>query len=132
MSQQVTFTGERLHAGSSLFGVDLARHRAPYVHALELARAVGGRVLDLGCGTGYGTAELARELPCVMGLDRVPPDRASRGAGARWVRADLRGIPLAPGSFDLIISFQVIEHLEDPSVYLEAIARLLAPGATAR
>ncbi|MBW2419035.1 MAG: class I SAM-dependent methyltransferase [Deltaproteobacteria bacterium] len=129
---QVTFTGERLHAGSSLFGVDLARHRAPYVHALERARQAGGRLLDLGCGTGYGTAELARELPgVVVGLDRVPPDAASRGSGARWVRADLRGIPLASDSFDLIVSFQVIEHLEDPRVYLEAIARLLAPGGSA-
>jgi len=129
---QVTFTGERLHAGSSLFGVDLARHRAPYLHALGLARETGGRrLLDLGCGTGYGTAELARALPGVFGLDRVPPDTASRGSGARWVRADLRGIPLASDSFDVIVSFQVIEHLEDPSVYLEAIARLLAPAGRA-
>jgi SAM-dependent methyltransferase len=47
------------------------------------------------------------------------------------VRADLRGIPLASRSFDLIVSFQVIEHLEDPSAYLEAISRLLTPDGTA-
>jgi SAM-dependent methyltransferase len=38
---------------------------------------------------------------------------------------------LAPSSFELIASFQVIEHLEDPTVYLEAMARLLTPTGTA-
>jgi SAM-dependent methyltransferase len=126
---QVTFTGERLHKGSTLFGVDLARHRAPYVYARGLAGS--GRVLDLGCGSGYGTAELADSLPRIVGLDRIPPDAASRRQNIDWVRADLRANPLVSESFDLILSFQVIEHLEDPSVYLESIARLLAPGGTA-
>ena len=51
------FTGERLHDGDALFTLDLARHRAAYEYAL--ARIDGGRVLDLGCGSGYGTARLA-------------------------------------------------------------------------
>ncbi len=127
---QVTFTGERLHAGSSLFGVDLARHRAPYVYALDFMQT-GKRVLDLGCGSGYGTAELADSLPRIVGLDRIPPDSANQRDNIDWVRADLRGNPLVPGSFHLIVSFQVIEHLEDPSIYLESISRLLAPGGTA-
>lgn len=126
---QVTFTGERLHAGSSLFGVDLARHRSPYVHALKMAGE--GKVLDLGCGSGYGTAEMADSLPRVSGLDRITPDSKNRRDNIDWIRADLYGIPLLPDSFDLIVSFQVIEHLEDPRVYLESIARLLAPGGTA-
>lgn len=126
---QVTFTGERLHKGSSLFGVDLARHRAPYVHALRQTGT--GRVLDLGCGSGYGTAELADSLPRIVGLDRIPPDESSRRPNVDWVRADLRGNPLASESFALILSFQVIEHLEDPGVYLESIAHLLAPGGVA-
>ena len=147
---QVSFTGERLHAGSSLFGVDLARHRAPYRYALSFvgstgsgiagsrgsidsasggtglgsggfggagsrrAKRGGARVLDLGCGSGYGTAELADALPRIVGLDRVVHDPENSRDNIDWVRADLRGNPLAPGSFELIVSFQVIEHLEDP------------------
>ena len=107
---QVTFTGERLHAGSSLFGVDLARHRAPYLYALNCADS-SKRLLDLGCGSGYGTAELADSLPRVVGLDRIPPDSANLRDNIDWVRADLRGNPLVSDSFHLIISFQVIEHL---------------------
>ena len=127
MSDDVTFTGERLHAGDTLFSVDLARHEAAY----ELAAAqLAGRVLDLGCGSGYGAAALAARHTPVIGLDRIRPDAANRGA-VRFLRADLHGIPLAPESFDLIVSFQVIEHLEDPTPYVNAIARLLAPGGTA-
>ena len=47
------------------------------------------------------------------------------------MRADLGALPLAPGAFELVASFQVIEHLEDPGPYLDAIARCLAPGGTA-
>jgi SAM-dependent methyltransferase len=85
-------------------------------------------VLDLGCGSGYGTASLAASHPCVIGLDRVAPDRASRAGSGRFVRARLERLPFARRSFALIVSFQVIEHLEDPAPYLAGIGELLAPG----
>ena len=128
----VLLTGERLQPGSQLFGVDLARHRAAYVYANRNAR--GARLLDLGCGTGYGTAELADSLSgkiAIFGLDRVPPADSSRRENANFLRADLAGIPLADASFSTIVSFQVIEHLEDPGPYLAAIARLLEPDGSA-
>jgi len=120
---QLTFTGERLHDREELFGVDLAQHRAAYRVAIE--RAGPGSVLDLGCGTGYGTAEIAAGVGRATGLDRVLPLPASRRAGTCFVRADLNAIPFALRSFDLVVSFQVIEHLEDPTVYLSAISRTL-------
>lgn len=128
MSDDVLFTGERLHAGDELFSVDLARHEAAY--KIAEARLPAGRVLDLGCGSGYGAAALAAVHTPLIGLDRIRPDAANRGATA-FVRADLHGIPLREASFDLIVSFQVIEHLKDPRVYLAAISKLLAPGGTA-
>jgi 2-polyprenyl-3-methyl-5-hydroxy-6-metoxy-1,4-benzoquinol methylase len=125
----VTFTGERLHAGSQLFAVDLARHEAAY--ELARARLPRGRVLDLGCGSGYGSASLARSHAAVVGLDRIPPDAASRASRARFLRARLEGLPLAERSFALIVSFQVIEHLVDPTPYVDAIADLLEPDGVA-
>ena len=125
---EVAFTGERLHAGSALFGVDLARHRAAYAFAATLAR--GGDVLDLGCGSGYGAADLAEHSGLLVGVDRVRPDPASRRGGARFLRADIAGLPLAPASFDLVVSFQVIEHLDEPAPYLDAMARLVRPHGT--
>jgi SAM-dependent methyltransferase len=129
---RLLFTGERLHEGSSLFGVDLVRHRAAYAYAIELARTRGSdRVLDLGCGTGYGTAELAEALPGVFAVDRISPDPGARHERAHFLRADAVGIPLCPASFDLVVSFQVIEHLDDPTVYLDTIARILRPHGVA-
>ena len=125
---EIAFTGERLHAGSSLFGVDLARHRAAYAFAATLA--AGRQVLDLGCGSGYGAHELASASERLIAVDRVRPDPASRRGTAHFVRADIAGLPIAPASFDLVVSFQVIEHLEDPTVYLAAMARLVRPGGT--
>jgi SAM-dependent methyltransferase len=126
---RVAFTGERLDDDHVLFAADLARHRAAYRFALESAR--GARVLDLGCGTGYGSAELADVASSVVALDRIAPAGEFRRRSLRYVRADLHRIPLAPSTFDLVVSFQVIEHLDDPTDYLEAIAALMAPGATA-
>jgi SAM-dependent methyltransferase len=118
---RVTLTGERLDDDHVLYGPDLARHRSAYQHA---AKSVGrGRTLDLGCGNGYGSAELADAGGNVVALDRIEPDSQHRRSSLHYVRADLAGVPLARCQFDLVVSFQVIEHLEDPSVYLEAIAR---------
>ena len=103
------FTGERLHEGAELFRVDLARHKAAYRFAAEWAASA--RVLDLGCGSGYGTAELARGASSAIGVDRVSPD--------------------SPACFDLVVSFQVIEHLPDPTEYLKGIGRLLAADGAA-
>ena len=123
---EIAFTGERLHAGSRLFGVDLARHRAAYAFAAQ--QAAGRTLLDLGCGSGYGAASLADHATLVVGVDRVRPDPASRRSRARFVRADIAAMPIADASFDLVVSFQVIEHLEDPGPYLTAIARMLWPA----
>jgi SAM-dependent methyltransferase len=119
-------TGERLDDASALYSADLARHRAAYLYAEQQARA--GRAIDLGCGTGYGTAELAAAGFRVVGMDRVAPLARARRTGARFVRGDLERLPFAARSFALVTSFQVIEHLADPSAYLGEIARVLAPG----
>ena len=123
------FTGERLHDDLPLFGVDLARHQAAYEFAA--ARFVGARVLDLGCGSGAGTALLARAGAHAIGIDRVAPDAASRRTTAAFCLADLSALPLRAHSFDAVVSFQVIEHLRDPAPYLRAIGELLAPRGAA-
>jgi SAM-dependent methyltransferase len=61
----------------------------------------------------------------------VAPDGNARVPGALYVRADLNDIPLKPGRFEVVVSFQVIEHLPDPGPYLRAIATALVPAGTA-
>ena len=128
-SSAARFTGERLHADGELFRADLARHRAAYRFAIP--HCDGGRVLDLGCGSGYGAAELAEAARLVVGIDRISPDAASRRDTTRYVRADIERPPLTAAAFDLVVSFQVIEHLADPTAYLAGIGRLLHPDGLA-
>ena len=120
---RVLFTGERLHEGDALFGVDLARHHAAY----EFAKTHMGEgpVLDLGSGSGYGTASLAGVGPDVFGVDRIEPDARNRKTGAHFLRADIAALPLVERRFRLVASFQVIEHLTDPTPYLRAISRFV-------
>lgn len=131
---RVTLTGERLDDDHALYGPDLARHRSAYLYAIQCAQAKSagfGRILDLGCGNGYGSAELADACGSVVALDRIAPDQQHRRDSLQYVRADLAGVPLARRSFDLVVSFQVIEHLDDPSVYLDAIAASMRSDGTA-
>lgn len=136
----LTFTGERLHAEDAHFGIDLLRHRAAYQEILERAYTLADpQILELGSGTGYGTAEIADRLAerfgeayrGVLGVDRVAPLAAGRESRAQFLRADLNAMPLLGNNFDLVFSFQVIEHLRDPALYLTALAGHLKTGGTA-
>ncbi len=97
----------------------------------------GAKVLDLGCGTGYGTAMLAGKCEAICGVDIS--DEAIAYARSRYNKPGLdyatidkieRGSRLRfdDASFDAVISFQVIEHVADVPSYLAEIARLLKPG----
>ena len=132
MSEALSFTGERLHGENALFGVDLVRHRAAYAFAIAQARARGAqRVMEIGSGTGYGTAELAEAGLDVFAVDRVTPDKGARHPRVGFVRGDAAAIPVVADAFDLVVSFQVIEHLEDPAPYLASIAHMTRPGGVA-
>ncbi len=123
------FTGERLHAGDPLFAVDLARHRAAYEAAR--ARLAPEPALDVGSGSGYGTAALAGPAQPMIGLDRARPDPENRRGAGRFARGDVSRLPFRDAAFGTVVSFQVIEHLEDPSRYLDEMARTLRPGGVA-
>ena len=97
---------------------------------------VAGRVLDAGCGGGGMPLSLAEEARHVVGID--PIDRFS-GAGVRLGRerslrnlafavADGMALPFRSGSFDLVLSHAVIEHVADAPLYLRECARVLASG----
>ncbi|MGA2216299.1 MAG: methyltransferase domain-containing protein [Bryobacteraceae bacterium] len=123
----VEFTGERVIPGQ--VNDDLwSEHVARYAFARKFADAK--RVLDAGCGTGYGSAELAQSAAQVTGLD-ISAD-AIEYASASYPIPDLRflessctAMPLPTGSFDLVVAFEVIEHLADYRAFLNECARVL-------
>lgn len=130
-SPVLDFTGER-------FTPECVReiwyeHMHRYAFAQPLAR--GLRVLDAACGEGYGSALLADDAAEVLGLDISPEAvahaRARYGARAnlRFDVADCTALDhLPPASFDLITSFETLEHVEAQERMLDGFARLLRPG----
>ena len=122
------FTGERVIPGQ--VNDDLwAEHVARY--ALAARFASGKRVLDLGCGTGYGTADLARTAASAVGVDLAPEAIAyavNHFPAARFLECSANAVPLPTGSFDLVTAFEVIEHLQDWRGLLTEAHRLLEPN----
>ncbi|OYW11315.1 MAG: hypothetical protein B7X34_03330, partial [Acidobacteriia bacterium 12-62-4] len=124
------FTGERVVPG--LVDVDLwNEHFSRYTFAARLARRK--RVLDVGCGTGYGTKELALTAREATGVD--VSSEAIEYARENYAKDNLRyelgsatELPFADASFDLVVAFEVIEHLEEWQKLLTEARRVLAPG----
>lgn len=102
------------------------RHLAAYQYSLS--RVTSGRVIDLGCGTGYGTELLAERAKLVIGLDQAgyTLPNTVQVANARFIAASVCKLPIANASFDLAISFQVIEHIKQVDSYLEEACRVLS------
>lgn len=124
------FTGER-------FTPECVReiwyeHYHRYAFALPLVS--GKRVLDAACGEGYGSAMIAPRASSVLGLDLSDVAVAHArnrysGTGARFEQADVTALDHLPtASFDLILSFETLEHLEAQQTMLAGFRRLLAPG----
>lgn len=127
-STAMDFTGER-------FTPECVRemryeHWHRYAFAAQFAR--GKRVLDAACGEGYGSALLARHGAEVVGVDvsedAIAHARARYGEhpGLRFVHADCTQLDDFDGpGFDLVVSFETLEHLAEQDRMLAGFARLL-------
>jgi SAM-dependent methyltransferase len=95
---------------------------------------IGRDIVDIACGSGYGSALLARDGRCrVTGID-LSAD-AIETATAAWSRPNLAftigdalDLHMPPGSADTVVSFETIEHVVDPVRFLDQVALLLRPG----
>src|SRR5689334_6307867 len=113
----------RLHANAD-------RHNKNRI--LELAEtAPGGSMVDLGCGPGDFTMELAHRIGVVAptGVEFVEALAAqARNRGVNALTHDLNTpLPFDAESFDLVHSNQVIEHLVSTDLFLKEIHRILKP-----
>ena len=107
-------------------------HLHRYAYAATLAR--DKRVLDLASGEGYGSSMLAAAAASVVGVDI--DENVVRHASEKYVRDNLRflsgSITAAPirddHSFDVIVCFEAIEHVDDQEGLFAEVKRLLRPG----
>lgn len=129
VDRPLELTGERTVPGVAHETYWFARHVAAYDFAARRAR--GLRVLDAGCGEGYGTRRLARTAQSVVGVDPdsdvVAHARATYPEG-EFLEADLCDLPLADGSLDMVVSLQIASPQPDVSRYVAELARVLRPG----
>jgi trans-aconitate 2-methyltransferase len=105
----------------------------------ELVVDGGEWVLDIGCGDGFLTREIAARLPrgYIVGVDASPrmvatagQTRAAAPAGPAFVCADARRLPFGT-SFDKVISFNALHWVPSLAEALAGIAAVLRPGGTA-
>ncbi len=96
--------------------------------------AVGGRrVLDLASGEGYGSSLLAADAAAVIGVDfdgmtvRNARERYAEHDNLFFVQADATATPLRSNSFDVVVSFETLEHLTQQQALLAEIDRVLTP-----
>jgi SAM-dependent methyltransferase len=103
-----------------------------YVLATDLVK---GNLLEVGCGEGRGIDWLLPKVTSYTAIDKIEP--VIKGLKKKYPAATFYSgnIPplsvFADNSFDSIVSFQVIEHIEDDHLFFQEIHRILKPGGLA-
>lgn len=97
----------------------LHQHTRRYKFASGL---VEGNVLDASCGSGYGTEILNKEADTALGVDvsREAIDYATKNYKGEFATYDLEK-EFPKKEFDWIVSFETIEHLENPDLFLSSV-----------
>jgi 2-polyprenyl-3-methyl-5-hydroxy-6-metoxy-1,4-benzoquinol methylase len=115
---------------------------SPGILALHLKRyelaasyAAGMRVLDAACGVGYGSAYLAEVAAEVVGVDIDAESVAYAGdryaaPNLRFEQMDVTALSFDDDTFDVVVSFETIEHVADARSAIHEAARVLRPGGT--
>jgi SAM-dependent methyltransferase len=122
------FTGERYIP--SISGEIAWEHLHRYAAAVQVCG--GKRVLDIASGEGYGSFMLSQVATDVVGVD-IDELTVSR-ASVRYQRDNLsfkvgkcESIPCESSSFDVVVSFETVEHVADPEAFLVEVLRVLRP-----
>ena len=111
----------------------------PYEHLLARAVAAGGPALELGCGDGDLSLELARRELDITGLDLSPvrvarareaAGRAGLAARVRFEVADLNTCALTPNHYACVVAHDALHHVLHVDALLDQVAAALRPGGT--
>ncbi len=107
-------------------------HTARYVFALPFVTEK--KVLDIACGTGYGLGFLKNTAKSVTGVDvDIEAARQAKGecdSKASVLLGDGTNLPFADESFEVVTSFETLEHLHQRSLFLSELKRVLKKDGT--
>lgn len=125
----LVLTGERTIPGLDVENYWFRRHEVVYQ---QLAPRCAGRdVLEAGCGEGYGAdliAAVARQVIAVDYDAATVSHVQARYPRVHAVHGNLAELPLPDAAVDVVVNFQVIEHLWDQAQFIAECARVLRPS----
>ncbi len=93
------------------------------------AERIAGDVLEIGTGSGYGIEVIAPRAARFVTLDKhAPAPELTQRPGVEFRQATVPPLPFGDATFDCVISFQVIEHIEKDEEFVREVYRVLRPG----
>ncbi len=104
-----------------------------YLAYVEAAKIVSGKVLEIGTGSGYGIDLISQNADYFLTIDKFASP-VGEEAAKRLPNVEFRQMNVPPlegiddNTFDFVVSFQVIEHIEDDKTFVKEIHRVLKPG----
>ncbi|MCX6489282.1 MAG: class I SAM-dependent methyltransferase [Mycobacterium sp.] len=124
-------TGERTVPGLAVENYWFRRHEVAYLHCIDVC--AGRDVLEAGCGEGYGADLIAATARTLTAVDYDAATVAH--VRARYPRvgvlaANLASLPMPDSALDVVVNFQVIEHLWDQPQFITECLRVLRPGGS--
>ena len=125
----LTLTGERTIPDLDIENYWFRRHEVVYLRLRALC--AGRDVLEAGCGEGYGADLIASAARRVIAVDYDAAAVAHvrvRYPRVQVLAANLASLPLPDASVDVVVNFQVIEHLWDQPQFVTECLRVLRPG----
>lgn len=116
-------SGER-QVSADIDGIDVW-HRWRYEQAAEMVNA-GDKVVDLGCGIGYGSRVLAKNAEFVLGVD--DSEDAIEYARANYPHKNavycIKDIFAVEDEFDVVVAFEILEHTDNPIKFFNLLKRI--------
>lgn len=98
----------------------------------EAAKIISGTVLEIGSGEGYGIMELAPKAEHYIAVDKYNTaisDELKEANNITFIQTEVPPLKeIEDNSVDFVVTFQVIEHIEDDELFLHEIYRVLKPG----
>jgi SAM-dependent methyltransferase len=112
----------------SLGDAEGSRRPVPLVETALLERRSEGRLLDIGCGQGYGLQRFREYGFRALGLEMGRSALLQAQDRGPVLQGTAHQLPVRDSSLDVVVIFQVLHHVESPESALEEIRRVLRPG----